>query len=318
MIRSFLKWPGGKARVMPELQKYLSGGDCLIEPFVGGATVFLNTDYRRYILGDINPDLINTYRVAKKTPDLLIDAVNGLFERHNTEEGYYLVRKRFNELRGSSLSFSLLSEVQRAAAFIYLNRHCFNGLMRYNRKGEFNTPYGKYKGVQYLPEQEIRLFAEKARDTKAVFMCCSFEQTIRVNDMASPVIYCDPPYLPASDTANFTEYYGGAFDADSHRQLAATLERVAKLGCRIVLSNSDTAQTREIYSQFSMREISVNRSISANAAKRAAAREVIATLKVCDCCGSFGGGCPDCGPVMGDATYNAMVESGAFDAVEPF
>ncbi|WP_213132210.1 DNA adenine methylase [Citrobacter sp. FP75] len=273
MIRSFLKWPGGKARVMPELAKHLPADYCLVEPFVGGATVFLNTNYPRYVLGDINPDLINTYRIAKNTPELLIDAAWNLFERHNSKADYISIRAEFNRLR-SNIVLTLKSEVQRAAAFLYLNRHCFNGVVRYNLKGEFNTPYGHYK-APYFPEPEIRQFSEKANDTKTTFLCCSFESTIQANLVTGPVIYCDPPYLPASETSNFTEYYGGSFGADRHRQLAAALVNATDFGCRVILSNSDTPATRDIYRAFTMHEIAVNRSVSANG-KRGKAGEVIA------------------------------------------
>lgn len=274
MIRPFLKWPGGKVRVMPDLAKHFPIDNCLVEPFVGGAAVFLNTNYRHYVLGDINPDLINTYRVAKKAPELLIDAARHLFKYYNTKADYYLLRAEFNRLR-ADIRCLLTSEVQRAATFLYLNRHCFNGVVRYNLKGEFNTPYGHYK-APYFPELEIRQFSEKANDTRATFLCCSFESTLKVNLVTGPVIYCDPPYLPASETSSFTEYYGGSFGADRHRQLAAALVNATDFGCRVILSNSDTPATREIYSAFTMHQISVNRSVSANG-KRGKAGEVIAT-----------------------------------------
>lgn len=294
MIRSFLKWPGGKARVMPELQKHLSTGDCLVEPFVGGATVFLCTDYRRYVLGDINPDLINTYRVARRHTQALIDVTSTLFSDCGTEEKYYSARAKFNELRKGDYPELSLSEITRAALFIYLNRHCFNGVVRYSERTGFNAPYAKdQKKTPYFPEPEIRQFAEKANDTKALFLCCSFENTLQINIGESPVIYCDPPYLPASETSNFTEYYGGAFGADRHSQLSAALTRAADAGCRVVLSNSDTKATREIYSQFTMNEISVTRSISGNG-KRSKAGEVIATLNAQGVgCPSDGCGCCD-------------------------
>ncbi|EAN0852639.1 Dam family site-specific DNA-(adenine-N6)-methyltransferase [Salmonella enterica] len=293
MIRSFLKWPGGKARVMPELQKHLPAGDCLVEPFVGGATVFLNTDYRRYVLGDINPDLINTYRVARRHTEALIDVTNTLFRDCGTEEEYYKARAKFNELRKGDHRALALSEITRAALFIYLNRHCFNGVVRYSERAGFNAPYAKdQKKAPYLPDLEIRQFAEKANDTKALFLCCSFENTLQINIGESLVIYCDPPYLPASKTSNFTEYYGGAFGAGRHRQLSAALTRAADAGCRVVLSNSDTPATREIYSQFAMHEISVTRSIAANG-KRGKVGEVIATRNASGL-GCPSGGCSGC------------------------
>ncbi|MCA6969222.1 Dam family site-specific DNA-(adenine-N6)-methyltransferase [Pectobacterium carotovorum] len=281
MIRPFIKWAGGKTRVLPDLLPLLPKGDCLIEPFVGGASVFLNTDYSHYVLADINGDLIELYQAAKDDPDELIWRASTLFRNGNSAQAYEENRRRYN--RYITCPF----DPARPALFLYLNRHCFNGLCRYNRKGEFNVPFGRYKKV-YFPEVEIRLFAEKARDTKAVFLDAHFSQTLKYKAKAGRVIYCDPPYLPASDTSNFTQYHFGSFTTDNHQQLADEL-MVAnrKTGCAVVISNSDTPATREIYQGFEFHKIAVQRSISANAISRGAAKEVIGVLKA----GRFAGVC---------------------------
>ncbi|WP_392989732.1 Dam family site-specific DNA-(adenine-N6)-methyltransferase [Serratia ureilytica] len=304
MIRSLLKWPGGKSRVIPELLPHLPKTDCLVEPFVGGASVFLNTDYRRYVLADINPDLIRLYREVKSDPDLLIDMARKLFAEGNSKEEYLRNRKIFNSAKG-------LLDVNRAALFLYLNRHGYNGVVRYNQGGGYNVPFGQHKTAPHFPEAEIRQFAEKANDTKAIFLCSSFQNTLKVMVGADEAIYCDPPYLPASDTANFTQYHTEPFTESHHRQLAAELLEVnRKYGAPVVISNSDTEATRAIYQPFKMHEISVQRSVSTDKDNRQKAKEVIGVLPVCDCCGRYGGGCPDCGAVMGDATYKAMVAAG--------
>lgn len=320
MIRSIVKWPGGKGRVLPDLLPVLPKGDCLVEPFVGGASVFLNTDYRNYVLGDINPDLINLYRVVSRTPNELISLARDLFSHRNDADNYLKIRALFNKPQGSRLRDSYLN-VYRAAFFLFLNRHGYNGVVRYNQSGGYNVPYGKHKTTPYFPEAEIRLFHEKANDTRAFFVCCSFESTIKVptfNDDA--VIYCDPPYLPVSETANFTQYHSGPFGEKQHRQLVANLLAAnLETGAAVVISNSDTPLTREIYKDFRFQEIAVQRSVSANTQKRGKANEVIGVLKVCDGCGRAGGGrCHDCGPAMGDATYNEMLATAAANGVEAF
>lgn len=321
MIRSIVKWPGGKGRVIPDLVPLLPKGECLVEPFVGGASVFLNTDYRRYILSDINPDLINLYRVARNAPDELINLSRDLFKNRNTCANYANFRGMFNHPKGRHLRHRFAS-VARAAFFLYLNRHGYNGVVRYNLKGEYNVPYGKgkHKKTQYLPEAEIRLFSEKARDTCALFLCGDFAETISAPLFIDSVIYCDPPYLPASDTANFTQYHTGPFGEEQHRQLVATLQKANReTGASVVISNSDTPLTREIYKDFRFKEITVQRSVSGNPKNREKANEVIGVLKVCDGCGrACGGCCPDCGPAMGDATYNEMIATAAVHDVEPF
>ncbi|HEM8077721.1 TPA: Dam family site-specific DNA-(adenine-N6)-methyltransferase [Enterobacter roggenkampii] len=307
MIRSPIKWAGGKTRVMPQLLKHLPKADCLIEPFVGSGTVFMNTDYRRYVLCDSNLMLINFFRQLTGRLDELINLARPLFENRNNSKSYYELRSSYNWLNSViTRHHSSLIALEAAAAFLYLNRHGYNGLYRVNQKGEFNVPFGKY-AEPYFPEAEMRLFAEKASDTKAVFIHSDFRQSIPdVMQLAhDAVIYCDPPYIPASDTANFTAY-GKPFTLDDHRALVAALVAVNRqYATRSIISNSDTPETREIYSAFNLHSLSVRRSVSAKS--RDMAGEVIGVLRVCDGCDRAGGGCcPDCGPVVGNATYGEM------------
>lgn len=287
MIRPFIKWAGGKTRVLPDLLPHLPKAECLIEPFVGGASVFLATDYRRYVLADINPDLINMYRKATRYPDLVIDTARELFAAKNNMEGYNEVRAAFNKQVGTAKSAGWgygaeMEGIMRAAQFLYLNRHGYNGLCRYSRKTGFNVPFGKYKRV-YFPEKEVRQFAEKANDTKAIFLCAPFQRSLQIVTGSDMVVYCDPPYLPVSETADFTQYHIEAFTPVHHRHLVEVLLEVnRKHGTRIVISNSDTEATREIYQPFRLHEISVQRSVSTNKDNRTKAKEVIGVLPVCE------------------------------------
>ncbi|WP_279050070.1 DNA adenine methylase [Cedecea davisae] len=323
MINSIVKWPGGKGRVIPDLLQHLPKGDCLVEPFVGGASVFLNTDYRRYVLGDINPDLINLYRQVTSWPDEVINAGRRMFQVFCTPDGYIDVRDSFNADRLDSMeAIGLYSDgpdekrINRAAEFLFLNRHCYGGMVRYNRRGGFNVPYDKDKQSkpQFFPEASIRLFAEKANDTKAIFLCCPYQNTLKVMTGGDTTIYCDPPYVPTSKTANFTQYYSEPFGEKEHRQLAAALmETNRTTGARIVISNSDTPLTREIYHAFNLHEIDVQRSVAAKPADRKKAGEVIGVLKFCVGCGRHGGGnCPDCGPCAGYSMWDFDPEEEAF------
>ncbi len=271
MIRPFIKWAGGKTRVLPDLLPILPKGDCLIEPFVGGASVFLNTDYRRYVLADINPDLINLYQCAAFDTELLISTARNLFSSGNNVDTYNSNRLGFNQKKTNSSTVT-------AALFLYLNRHGFNGLCRYNNNGDFNIPFGKYRNP-YFPEHEIRLFAEKANDTATLFICADFKETLLVHTEPGFVIYCDPPYLPASETANFTQYHTSSFTSDHHRELVELLWGVHReTAAPVVISNSDTPATREIYQHYQFHEISVSRSLGASVASRKKAGEVIGVL----------------------------------------
>lgn len=319
MIKSPIKWAGGKSRVMPQLLKHLPKADCLIEPFVGSGTVFMNTEYRRYVLCDSNLVLINFFEMLTEHTEELIKSARMFFQDGNFSEDYYACRDGFNFISKNCLvGAGIARKVQWAAMFLYLNKHGYNGLYRVNLKGEFNVPYGKF-AAPYFPEKEMRLFAEKAKDTKAVFFHSDFRDSIHglTRFPCDAVIYCDPPYVPTSKTANFTAY-GKPFTLDDHRALVVALVAAnRKHGIRSVISNSDTPETREIYSAFNLHSFNVRRSVSAKS--RDMAGEVIGVLRVCDCCGRSGGGfCPDCGPVMGNSTYNEMVEAGAFDNLEAF
>ncbi|HBS5821143.1 Dam family site-specific DNA-(adenine-N6)-methyltransferase [Klebsiella variicola] len=317
MMRSPIKWAGGKTRVMSQLLKHLPKADCLIEPFVGSGTVFLNTEYRRYILCDSNRALINFFRVLTSDTERLIDATRRMFLGGNNEEQYYERRALFNSMRWSDTGKADAALLY-AALFLYLNRHSFNGVYRVNLKGEHNVPFGKY-AAPYFPADEMRLFAEKAKETKAVFIHSDFRHSILDAMQSSPdaVIYCDPPYIPTSKTASFTAY-GKPFTLDDHRSLVRHLLHVnQRHGHRAVISNSDTQETREIYSAFNLSPLSVRRSVSAKS--RDMAGEVIGVLRVCvNCRRSGGGNCLDCGPVMKHSTYNAMAKTGAFDDLEAF
>ncbi|EOX1055358.1 DNA adenine methylase, partial [Escherichia coli] len=176
-----LKWVGGKSRIMNTLKAHLPEADCLVEPFVGGASVFMNTSYKRYILGDSNGALINFWRAARDNTDSLIDEAKTLFLNHNNRGDYLIIRETFNAENHAFLSsrtgISDRRELRLAAMFLYLNRHCFNGLYRVNGKGDFNVPFGGYR-KPYFPEREIRAFADKANSTQTLLIHADFKDTL--------------------------------------------------------------------------------------------------------------------------------------------
>ncbi|EEK6961012.1 Dam family site-specific DNA-(adenine-N6)-methyltransferase, partial [Salmonella enterica] len=201
--RPFLKWAGGKYSLLPELDRLIPAGKRLIEPFVGGGSVFLNSDkHERFLLADINADLINLYQMLAVVPDSVIAEAMKAFRHLNDVENYTVIREAFNAQK--------LNATERAAAFLYLNRHCFNGLMRYNLDGFFNVGWGKYK-APYFPEKELMAFRKKS--SACVFMNAGFERTLRLAGDGD-VVYCDPPYEPMPGTAGFTSYASGGFSWD--------------------------------------------------------------------------------------------------------
>lgn len=267
--RSFLKWAGGKFRLSNEINKLLpKKKQCLVEPFVGAGSVFLNTDFKRYILADINPDLINLFNVIKQDVETYIQAVQPLFNhmQANTPAYYYARRDDFN--RTDDI-------FERSVIFLYLNRFGFNGLCRYNSKHEFNVPFGAYKN-HYFPKNELRYFAEKAQ--RAEFFCADFNDTFKRADEQS-VIYCDPPYAPLIQSSNFTRYAVSDFSLSQQKALADLARQTAvERRIPVIISNHDTAFTREIYQGAKLKKVQVQRSISHESSKRIKVNELIASF----------------------------------------
>ncbi|ATG15572.1 adenine-specific DNA-methyltransferase [Providencia alcalifaciens] len=263
--RAFLKWAGGKYPLVDEIKKHLPQGNCLIEPFVGAGSVFLNTNYDSYVLADINSDLINLYNTVKYRSEAFIEEAQRLFTpEFNTSEQYYLMRKTFNQSDDPA---------KRSILFLYLNRHCYNGLCRYNLRGEFNVPFGRYK-KPYFPKDELLWFAEKAQ--KATFVTQSYSKTLLDAPMGS-VIYCDPPYAPLSETANFTAYHTNSFSAQEQQNLALLAHKLSsEREIPVLISNHETPMTREWYHQAQLHIVKVRRTISRNILNRAKVNELLA------------------------------------------
>lgn len=217
MIKSPVKWAGGKSRVMPQLLKHLPKADCLIEPFVGSGTVFMNTDYSSYVLCDSNAALINFFVTLRDQTDRVISSARNLFQGRNNEESYYKEREFFNAMQHRAQTKNDFNAV-RAASFLYLNRHSYNGLYRTNSAGDFNVPFGRYKDP-YFPEAEMRLFAEKSRDTNARFLCCDFLKSIPYVAINRPgaVIYCDPPLYPDQQNRQLHRLWQAVYPGRSPR-----------------------------------------------------------------------------------------------------
>lgn len=266
--KPFLKWPGGKIRVVPKLLEVLPRGSRLIEPFVGSGALFLNADFEHYLLADSNPDLINLFGFIKDEGENFVDFCRPWFgHSFNHEAVFYAMRELFNAASDSRL---------RAALFLYLNKHCFNGLVRFNNKGLFNTPFGEFKRPSF-PERELLSFLERAQ--RADFACQDFTITMKAA-RAGDVVYCDPPYVPLSATANFTKFALKDFGTDQQQELARLAKWLAeKKGVPVVISNHDTEFIVREYAAAQLHRISVRRSISRDGATRGEVAEIVAVFQ---------------------------------------
>lgn len=267
--RPFLKWAGGKYSLLPDLYQLIPAGMRLIEPFVGGGSVFLNSDkHACFLLADVNTDLINLYQMLAVVPGAVIRHARVMFDRLNNAESYTALRDEFNA--------QVMDGPERAAAFLFLNRHCFNGLIRYNRNNQFNVGWGKYPSP-YFPLDEINAFTEMAHN--CVFMTAGFRRTLALAGEGD-VVYCDPPYEPMPGTAGFTNYAAGGFTWDDHIALAECCVAAHQRGARIVIGNSTAPRVVDLYSQhgFEIHHISARRSISSKGSTRETAKDLVAIL----------------------------------------
>lgn len=266
--RAFLKWAGGKYRLTDEISRHLPKKACLVEPFVGAGSVFLNTEFERYLLADINPDLIHLFNIIKQDVERYIQHSQTLFadNKANSADFYYARRQEFNQSKDI---------FHRSVLFLYLNRFGYNGLCRYNKKREYNVPFGDYR-THYFPEKELRFFAQKAQ--RATFICADFHQTFQylADNPDDYAVYCDPPYAPLNQETNFTQYAGGGFSLEQQIALARYAKNAQQTNIPVLISNHDTDFTRQIYHGAKIKRMKVQRSIGQKADSRLKVDEIFA------------------------------------------
>lgn len=269
--RPFLKWVGGKARLLTQYQPFFpTNFQHYIEPFVGGGAVFFHLWNQgelseEVVLLDANEELVNTYRVIRDQPAELIQLLNH-HKGYHSKHYYYSVRELD---RDASI---ILNPVERAARTIYLNKTCYNGLYRVNAKGQFNTPIGRYKNPNICDEKGL-IAAHNALQGVEIRQADfrSVKQIAQPGDFA----YFDPPYDPSSSTANFTSYTASNFsDADQHA-LADLYRGLSDLGCYCMLSNSHTPFILDLYDGFRVETVDAPRAINSNPQKRGQVKEVV-------------------------------------------
>lgn len=265
-VRSPLKWPGGKKRVLPHIGKHLlTKKGRLIEPFVGGGSVFLNMPHKQFYLVDTNRDLINLYQAIQTDCSGFIRDVQRYFRLStNQADTYYALRSEFNQSTDA---------YQRSLLFFYLNRHGYNGLCRYNQKGGYNVPFGRYKHP-YFPLAELEHLGQKLQ--RAELFAGDFSHAFAVAKTGD-IIYCDPPYTPLNNTANFTAYAGNIFAEEDQQRLVQLAKQAQKNGITTVISNHLVPFTKHLYADASKQHtFHVQRSISRKGDGRQPVKEILA------------------------------------------
>ena len=260
----FVKWAGGKGQLLTQLSPFFPERfGKYVEPFVGGGAVYFHLQPKRAVLGDSNEELINCYRVIRHSVEDLIASL----EQHVYDSAY------FYDLRARDPAE--LSDVDRASRFVYLNKTCYNGLYRVNRKGHFSVPFGRYSTPPRIYDADnLRAISRLLQDCELI--CASYEKTIERAERGD-FVYLDPPYHPLSATANFTRYTQLAFSDFDQCWLAQAFRTLSERGCYVMLNNSDTPLVRWLYQPHRIVEARANRAINSDPTKRNSVTELIIT-----------------------------------------
>jgi DNA adenine methylase len=266
--RPFVKWVGGKGAILGQLLPLLPTDIAerrYFEPFAGGAALFFRLRPQRAVLGDINAQLMATYRCVQSSAQPLLEQLCVLESAHNPAR-YYLERAAYNE------SAQNMASVMRCARFIYLNKTCYNGLQRVNRRGEFNVPVGRYRAPRVADANGLRAAQRVLQD---VSLRAGTFETVLEDACRGDFVYFDPPYDVEPGAKGFTAYAASAFGPAQQDVLAELFHVLDRRGCKLMLSNSYTAANRMRYARFHVSEVKAPRAINCKAAGRGAVRELV-------------------------------------------
>lgn len=270
LVSPVLKWVGGKRQLLPSIKPMLPKRiTSYCEPFVGGGAVLFDLQPKRAIVNDINSDLILVYTVIRDNVEALIE----LLETYPNEEGFYYELRNIDR---EQEKYDKLSEIEKAARVIFLNKTCYNGLYRVNNAGEFNSPFGKYKNPNIVNTPILRAVSAYFNSSEITFSTADFELVLE-QVRRGTFVYLDPPYDPVSDTSSFTGYSKGGFSREQQIQLRECCDRLNARGVKFMLSNSATDFIREQYSNYHITIVQAKRAINSVASKRGDVDEVIIT-----------------------------------------
>lgn len=288
-LKPFVKWVGGKSQLIDELEKMLpTDGEKVLtkycEPMVGGGALFFNIlskyDFEQLYISDINAELINAYQVIKNNVDSLIGKLQEMqmlfcpMDENGRKFYYYSIRDKFNNTQLCETTV-----IEKAAYFIFLNKTCFNGLYRVNRKGQFNVPMGAYKNPMICDEENLRNINKVLQNVTII--CGDYSLSKQFIDKDT-FVYIDPPYRPLSETSAFTSYNSDTFDDNEQIRLAKFIDEINASGAKIVLSNSDPKNVNpddtffdELYKAYQIKRVSATRMINSKAEARGKINELL-------------------------------------------
>ncbi|MBQ9939990.1 MAG: DNA adenine methylase [Clostridia bacterium] len=289
-VKPFVKWAGGKGQLLKEIERYYPFDNGVItkyaEPFVGGGAVLFDIlgkyDLEKIYISDVNAELINTYVIIRDRVEELIDLLSKYqseyvpLETEDRKSYYGEKRNRFNDLKVNS---NKAEDVEKAALMIFLNKTCFNGLFRVNKKGLFNVPMGSYKNPLICDKKNLRAVSEKLRNVEIV--CGDYRESADFIDQ-NTFVYFDPPYRPLTETAGFTAYTENLFNDREQIELAEFVDCMHRKGAKVVVSNSDPKNYNteddffdSIYAAYKIKRVEASRMINCNSSARGKIKELL-------------------------------------------
>ena len=269
LVSPILKWVGGKRQLLDSIEPLIPKFSTYYEPFVGGGAVLFSRQPDKAVVNDSNPELINVYLTIKNEPEALIQKLKE-HKENSSEEYYYSVRA----LDRDKSVFENMTNVERAARIIYLNKTCYNGLFRVNSAGEFNSPWGRYNNPNITNETTIMALHTYLNKTNIIIKCGDYRDALR-GIRKGAFVYFDPPYMPISSSASFTGYTAGGFGEQEQIVLKEQCDALNAKGIKFLLSNSACPFIEELYKEYIIEHVNAKRTINANPEKRGEIEEVL-------------------------------------------
>lgn len=269
--RPFIKWAGGKTQLLPQLSALLPKRiRTYYEPFIGGGALFFSLAnegrFQRAAINDWNTELVDAYKSIRDFPEDLLGKLTTLKEEYQADAKTVYMRERDRDPK-------VLSPLDRAARFLFLNRTGFNGLYRVNKQGRFNVPFGKYENPRIADEENI-IACSKLLNHFVIVTTGDFAPVV-AEAQPGDCVYFDPPYVPVTATANFTSYTSDGFSINDQYRLAAAFKKLVENGVAVIASNSDTEIVRDLYEGFELHEVKARRNINSKGDKRGPVGELV-------------------------------------------
>lgn len=268
LVNPVLKWVGGKRQLLDVIIPLIPKHSTYVEPFIGGGAVFFEIQPKKAIINDYNQELINVYNVIKDSSEQLIEKLEE-HDKLNSQDYFYEIRA-FDR----NLEFENLTDIEKAARIIYLNKTCYNGLYRVNSSGQFNTPYGKYRNPNIVNAPTIRAVSNYLNTNNIKILTGDYKNALK-GLRKGAFVYFDPPYVPISNSASFTGYTEGGFNLKNQEELKKQCDLLNKRNIKFLLSNSDCEFIRDLYKDYKIITVQAKRNINRNGNSRGDINEVL-------------------------------------------